>query len=200
MSDAPRKKRAKAPELPTMRFDSQAALEAWLAEQPPDARGIWLAVAKKGRDLTSVTRDESVESALCYGWIDGQARRIDDDYWSFRFTPRRARSRWSRINRDAAEALIASGRMREPGLREVERARADGRWDAAYEPPSTITVPDDFAAAMAASPPAAERFDALDARNRFAMLYNIHDAKRADTRARRIAKYVAMLLAEEKIH
>jgi uncharacterized protein YdeI (YjbR/CyaY-like superfamily) len=174
--------------------------ERWLDAQSPDSPGLWLKLAKKGCDTPSIDYATAVESALCFGWIDGQKRPYDESYWLQRFTPRKARSKWSRINRDKAAALIESGRMQPAGLREVELAKADGRWDAAYESQSSSTVPDDLQAALDADPRAAEFFATLDKANRYAVLYRVHEAKRADTRAKRIEKFVAMLHAHETIH
>ncbi|HEX8208366.1 MAG TPA: YdeI/OmpD-associated family protein [Solirubrobacteraceae bacterium] len=144
---------------------------------------------------------EAVEAALCFGWIDGQVRMAEEEGWRLqRFTPRRSRSRWSQINVERAEALIAAGRMRPAGLAEVERAKADGRWAAAYPPPSRIEVPDDLRGALDASPAAAEAFAGLSSANRYAILYRVHDAKRAETRARRIEQFVGMLERGETIH
>ena len=187
-------------DLPVMPFASRDAWAAWLEEQHAASDGLWLKFAKKGSGLDSVTYAEAVEVALCYGWIDGQARKFDEDYYLQRFTPRRARSRWSKINRQKATELIESGEMKPAGLREVERARADGRWDAAYDAPSTAQVPDDLLRELEKNQPAREFFETLDGRNRYAILYQIQDAKRPETRARRIEKYVAMLSEGKKIY
>ncbi|HEY8601122.1 MAG TPA: YdeI/OmpD-associated family protein [Thermomicrobiales bacterium] len=186
--------------LPILAFPSQAAWEEWLAAQPPTARGLWLKLAKKDTGIATVSQVEAVESALCYGWIDGQGAKFDDAYWLIRFTPRGPQSRWSAINRDRAVKLIESGRMQPGGLREVERARADGRWERAYAPPSTATPPDDLAAALAANLEAQRFFDALDSTNRYAIIYRVGDAKKPETRARRIEQYVAMLTRGETIY
>jgi len=159
---------------------------------------MWLKFAKKGSGIETVTYDQAVEVALCYGWIDGQVRKLDEDYYLQRFTPRRARSKWSKINRQKATELIERGEMRPAGLREVERAKADGRWDAAYDAPSTAQVPDDLLRELGKNERARKFFETLDGRNRYAILYQIQDAKRPETRARRIAKYVAMLAEQEK--
>jgi uncharacterized protein YdeI (YjbR/CyaY-like superfamily) len=185
---------------PTIAFASRADWAAWLHEHHGDADGIWLKLAKKGSGIASVTQSEAVEVALCYGWIDGQAKPIDDDHWLQRFTPRRPRSRWSKRNRDRALSLIASGEMQPAGLREVERAKADGRWDAAYESPRTATVPDDLQAALDADDEARAFFESLDNANRYAILYRVQDAKKPETRARRIEKYVAMCRERRRIH
>jgi uncharacterized protein YdeI (YjbR/CyaY-like superfamily) len=185
---------------PTIAFASRDDWAEWLTEHHDADEGVWLKLAKKGSGIASVTQAEAVEVALCFGWIDGQAKPVDDDYWLQRFTPRRARSRWSKINRDRATALIERGEMRPAGLREVERAKADGRWDAAYASPSAATVPDDLQAALDADDEARAFFATLDSANRYAILYRVQDAKKPETRARRIEKYVAMLREHRKIH
>ena len=168
-------------------------MDAWLLENGAESDGIWLKFAKKASGISSVVYAEALEVALCHGWIDGQARRLDDEHYLQRFTPRRARSKWSKRNRGIAEELIAQGRMHPAGLAEVERARADGRWDEAYESATTATVPDDFAQALAARPEALEFFESLGSTKRYSFLYRIRDAKRPETRARRIAQYVELL-------
>jgi len=187
-------------DLPTREFRSLAAWQRWLSTHHGDSSGLWMKIAKKGAAVTSVSYDEALEVALCHGWIDGQKRALDDRYWLQKFTPRSARSVWSKINRDKATALIEAGKMQPSGLREVERAKQDGRWDAAYDAQSTATVPDDLQRALAKSRRARLFFEGLDSRNRYAILYRIQDAKKAETRARRIAKFVAMLEANEKIY
>jgi len=181
-------------------FASQDDWRAWLAEHHADSDGIWIKFAKKGSGLPTVVYAEAVEVALVYGWIDGHTKGIDDRHYRQRYTPRRARSKWSKINRTKAEALIARGAMEPAGLAEVERAKADGRWDAAYDSPRTALVPDDLRAALDADPAASAFFEELDGNNRYAILYRIQDAKRADTRARRIAQFVEMLGRGETIH
>lgn len=184
-----------------MKFASASAFEAWLEAEHASSDGIWVEFARKGSGIPSVTYAEAVEIALCFGWIDGQAKRSEEEaFYLQRFTPRRSRSRWSQINVGRAEALIAAGRMRPAGLAEVERAKGDGRWADAYAPPSTMTVPDDLRAALGASPAAAAAFDALTKSNRYAILWRVHDAKRPETRERRIAKFVAMLERGETPH
>ena len=186
--------------LQILAFATADDWERWSGAQRPDSPGLWLKLAKKGCDTPSIDYATAVESALCFGWIDGQKRPHDESYWLQRFTPRKTRSKWSRINRDKATALIESRRMQPAGLREVELAKADGRWDAAYESQSSSTVPDDLQAALDADPRAAEFFATLDSANRYAILYRIAEAKRPLTRARRIERYVAMLAARETIH
>ncbi len=189
-----------ADELPTLTFASQAEWETWLDAQHAESRGVWLQMAKKATGIPSITHAEALESALCYGWIDGQRASLDETYFLQKFTPRRARSGWSRVNVEKTTALIAAGRMRPAGLREVERAQADGRWDAAYEPQSTIAVPDDLKRELDAHPAAKAFFATLDSRNRYAILYRLQTAKKAETRAARLQKFVAMLAQEQKIY
>jgi uncharacterized protein YdeI (YjbR/CyaY-like superfamily) len=187
-------------DLPVVGFSGQAAWESWLAEEHERSPGIWLKIPKKGSGGRGVSYAEALEVALCHGWIDSQKRGLDDDYWLQRFTPRKPGSRWSKINTDKAGELIEAGRMRPAGLREVELARSDGRWDAAYAGQRAMTVPPDLERELAANDAAREFFATLSGVNRYAILYRIGDAKRPETRARRIAKYVAMLAAHETIH
>ena len=187
-------------DLPVLAFGSRQAWEDWLAEHHQTSRGVWLKIAKKGAAAVTVSYAEALEGALCHGWIDGQKDRLDDQYWLQRFTPRKPRGRWSKINREKAERLIAEGRMRPAGLSEVEAARADGRWEAAYEGQAAITVPPDLARELDLNPEAKAFFATLSSVNRYAILYRIQDAKRPQTRAARIAKYVAMLNEQQTIH
>jgi uncharacterized protein YdeI (YjbR/CyaY-like superfamily) len=180
-------------ELPLIEFANPAAWEAWLHQNHDTSPGIWLMFAKKGSPRATVTQQEAIEVALCWGWIDGQVGRHDEHFYKQRFTHRRPRSKWSQINCGRATQLIASGAMQQPGLEEIENAMADGRWDAAYEPQSTATVPDDFALALGANPAAEEFFATLTGVRRYAFLYRIQDAKRPETRARRIQNFVALL-------
>lgn len=187
-----------AEENETVAFATRAEFDAWLETNHASSPGIWLRIARKDSGVDSVSYAEALTVALCYGWIDGQKRAGDDTFWLQRFTPRTARSKWSRVNRDKAEALIAEGAMKPAGLRQVELARADGRWEAAYAGMSTAVVPDDLAAALAAVPAAAAFFDTLDRRNRYSILYRVQDAKRPETRQRRIAQFVTMLAEGRK--
>ena len=187
-------------EPPVLAFRSQAAWEKWLARHHGDEAGIWIKFAKKGSSAVTVTYAEALEVALCHGWIDSQAKGFDETYYLQRFTPRRKRSKWSKINREAAMRLIESGAMAPSGLREVERAKADGRWDAAYASPSAATVPPDLERALRKNKAAREFFATLSSQNRYAILYRIEDAKRPETRARRIAQFVEMLARGEKMH
>jgi uncharacterized protein YdeI (YjbR/CyaY-like superfamily) len=186
--------------LPVMTFESIDAWDAWLAAHHAGSPGLWLKIAKKGSAGTTISYSDALDVALCHGWIDGQKGRHDDDYWLQRFTPRKPGSNWSKINTERAAALIASGRMRPAGLREVERAQADGRWEQAYESQSRVTVPDDLARALAANERARAFFATLDSANRYAILYRIRTAKRPETRAKRIDTFVAMLSEHKKIH
>ncbi len=188
------------PDVPVIAFESPEDWQCWLDEHQADQDGVWLKLARVGSGIVSVTRDEALDIALCYGWIDGQGRSLDDHYWLQRFTPRRPRSKWSQINTRKVEALIEAGRMQPAGFREIEKAKADGRWDAAYAPPSTATVPDDLQQALDANPDALAFFQTLDSRNRYAILHRIGDARRPDTRARRIAQFVQMLGERRTLH
>ncbi len=187
-------------ELPTLAFADVRAFSTWLAANHATSRGAWLRLAKKASGTPSVTYAEAIGVALAWGWIDGQKRPGDATSWLQKFSPRGARSIWSKINRDKATALIAAGSMQPPGLAEVERARRDGRWDAAYDAPSRAAVPEDLAAALAANPRAAAFFATIDAANRYSVLFRIQTAKKPETRARRIEHFVAMLARHEKIH
>jgi len=189
-----------AADYPELEFADADAWARWLEAEGERADGVFLRVARRGSGIASVSSAEAIEVALCHGWIDGTVGKGDATHYRQRFTPRRARSKWSKVNRAKAEQLIADGRMRPAGLREVERAKADGRWDAAYDPQSSATVPDDLAAALAAEPGARAFFDALDSRNRYAILHRVHDAKKPETRARRIAKFAALCAAGERLH
>ena len=182
----------------TLELADGEAWRAWLAEHHADSDGVWLVTAKKG--VPGVSRDDALEEALCHGWIDGQARSRDDATYLQRYTPRRSRSAWSQRNTRIVERLTAEGRMHPAGIAEVERAKADGRWEAAYAGPATIEVPDDLVAALDAEPEAKAMFETLNSRNRYAVLYRIETAKRAETRQRRIEKYVAMLARGETIY
>ncbi len=187
-------------DLPILLFAAPPELEAWLEENHERPDGFWLKVAKKGSGERSVTYAEALELALCFGWIDSQKRGHDEKFFLQRFTPRRPRGRWSRINRDKAEELIAGGAMRPAGLVEVEAAKADGRWEAAYEGQRTAKVPDDLQRELDDNEAAREFFATLDGANRYAIVYRLNDAKKPETRERRLHKFVAMLERGEKIH
>jgi uncharacterized protein YdeI (YjbR/CyaY-like superfamily) len=189
-----------ADDLPVLELADRDAWAAWLGAGNASSPGVWLKIAKKGSDARSVSYAEALDVALCHGWIDGQKRPLDDRFWLQRFTPRTPRSRWSKRNRALAERLIATGEMAPAGLREVERARADGRWEAAYDSHSTATVPPDLQAALDDNPAASAFFAGLDSANRYAILYRVQEARRPETRARRIATFVAMLAEGRRIH
>lgn len=181
-------------------FETQQAWEGWLADNHNREPGVWVKFAKKDSGIASMNYQQAMEGALIYGWIDGQSKSVDGQYWLQKFTPRRPKSSWSKINCEKAEALIAAGRMQPAGMEQVERAKADGRWDAAYDSPSNIGVPDDFQAALDQNPAAKEFFSTLNGSNRYAVLYRIQTAKKPETRAARIQKLVEMLSRNEKIH
>jgi uncharacterized protein YdeI (YjbR/CyaY-like superfamily) len=189
-----------ADDLPILLFASPAELEAWLDDNHADAQGVWLKIAKKGSGVASVTYAEALELALCFGWIDSQKRGFDERHFLQRFTPRRPRGKWSQINREKAEGLIAAGAMRPAGLAEVEAAKADGRWEAAYAGQRTAEVPADLQRELDGNEAARTFFAALDSANRYAILYRLEEAKRPETRERRLRKFVGMLERGEKIH
>lgn len=195
-----KKKVAHAAELPILSFATPRAFSDWLADYHASSRGIWLRLAKKASGTVSITYAEAVDVALTWGWIDGQKQRGDEASWLQRFTRRGAKSVWSKINRDKALTLIKAGAMQSAGLAEVERAKQDGRWEAAYDPPSRATVPDDLQAALKKNARAAAFFLTLDARNRFAVLSRVQTATKIATRQKRIADLVAMLARREKVH
>ncbi len=176
------------------------AWERWLEEHGAESKGVWLAIPKQGSGRSSPTYAEALDAALCFGWIDGQKAPLDASFFLQRFTPRGARSIWSQRNRDHIDRLIAAGRMRPAGLAEVERAKADGRWDAAYAGQASAEVPEDLRAALDAEPRAAGLFAELDSTNRYAILFRVTNVKRAETRARKIAEYVAMLARGETLY
>lgn len=179
--------------LPVVQFADPAAWERWLAEHAERSSGAWLKIAKKASGIPTVAYPEVLDVAICFGWIDGQRRPHDERFFLQRFTPRGPRSRWSQINCQRAERLIDEGRMRPPGRRQVQSAKADGRWEAAYAPQSRATVPEDFQRELDRNPAAREFFATLRGQSRYAFLYRINDAKRSATRARRIATFIAML-------
>jgi uncharacterized protein YdeI (YjbR/CyaY-like superfamily) len=181
-------------------FKDQAAWLAWLDKNHADSSGIWLRLAKKKSGLQSVTYAEAIETALCYGWIDGPKRPESDQAWLQRFCPRSAKSIWSRINREKALVLIKSGRMMPAGHQAIDQAKSNGRWESAYDSPSRAEVPDDFQAALKISPKAKSFFETLDRANRYAVLFRIQTAKKPETRARNIQKFLTMLERGEKIH
>ena len=181
-------------------FESAHDWTAWLEANHAQSSVVWLRLAKKTAPLVSVSYAQALEVALCYGWIDGQKQTCDDDSWLQKFTPRAPKSLWSKVNREKALQLIASGQMRPAGRQEVERAQQDGRWEAAYDPASRAQVPEDFQAALNLNPAAQEFFAGLNSRNRYAMLFRIQTVKKAETRARRIEEFLSMLEKGEKIY
>lgn len=185
---------------PILAFASPEAWEAWLEREHAASDGVWIKFAKKGSGVGSVAYAEAVEVGLCYGWIDSQALSLDERFYLQKFTPRRARSKWSRVNRDKVEELTRQGRMKPAGLAQVERAKEDGRWEAAYASPASLEVPEDLQKALDANPRAAEFWASLNKSNRFAIVYQLQDAKKPETRARRLDKFVGMLERGEKLY
>jgi len=187
-------------DLPILQFDDPAAWAQWLERNHADIPGAWLKLAKKGSGITTVTYGEALEEALCYGWIDGQVSRHDESFYLQRFTPRRSRSKWSANNRDKVERLIAEGRMKPAGMEATQSAKADGRWDAAYPAQSEATVPDDLQQALDQNPEAKAFFETLSSQNRYSFLLRLHNVKRPETRAKRIATYITMLTEQRTFH
>lgn len=180
-------------DYPHLPFPSEQAWEAWLQKNGSISQGIWMKLAKKQSGIPSLSYTEALDVALCHGWIDGQKQKLDDLYWLQKFTPRRPRSGWSKVNCGKVEALIAAGRMQPTGFKEIEAAKADGRWDNAYHSQSSAEIPTDFAEALATSPKAKAFFETLKKSDRYPFLYRIQTTKRPENRARKIAEYVAML-------
>lgn len=187
-------------DLPIVAFKSLQAWETWLAAQPAESSGVWLKLAKKSAKAASVSRQEAIDGALCHGWIDGQLDKFDDDWWLVRFTPRKPNSKWSEKNRDRASELLKLKRMSAAGLREIQQAKADGRWGQAYAPQSTAAIPDDLNAALKKNKKAMSFFATLDGANRYSIVYRVHTAKKPETRARRIETFIDMLSRGETIH
>jgi uncharacterized protein YdeI (YjbR/CyaY-like superfamily) len=189
-----------AQDYETLMFETKAALRVWLEANHATCPGIWLRFAKKKSALKTVTYEEAVELALCFGWIDSMARSLDDESYIQKFTPRKAKSIWSKVNCAKAEALIKCGEMHPAGLAAIEAARADGRWEAAYDSPSTASVPEDLQRELDKNPAAAAFFAGLNGANRYAVLWRLQTAKKAETRARRLENLVGMLERGEKLH
>jgi uncharacterized protein YdeI (YjbR/CyaY-like superfamily) len=187
-------------DLPIVPFESGRHWDKWLKSNHASSPGVWLKIAKAGSGVDSVTYPQALETALCYGWIDGQKESFDARFWLQRFTPRKTGSRWSRINREKATRLIEEGRMRPAGLRQIEVARENGAWDGAYHSQAAASVPDDLARRLKDDPAARKFFEGLDSANRYAILYRIHEAKKPETRAKRIEKFMGMLREKKKIH
>ncbi len=190
----------KSKDQPVMLFASQKDWAKWLDKNHAASSGIWMRLAKKAAELQSVNYAEALDVALCYGWIDGQKKSHDADSWLQKFTPRGTKSIWSKINREKAEALIKAGKMKPAGLLAIEKAKQDGRWEAAYDSQSKATVPEDFQAELDGNPKAKEFFAALNSVNRYAILFRIQTAKKAETRGKRIHQFIQMLEKGEKIH
>jgi len=190
----------KAADLPTLPFESKEKWTDWLARQHDKSAGMWLKIAKKDAGIPSVTYEEALDVALCYGWIDGQKKGFDDQYWLQKFTPRGPKSIWSKINTEKAERLIASGEMKPAGLKAIEAARQDGRWEAAYASQKNISISEDFQAALDKNKKAKAFFETLNSANRYAILFRIHNAKKPETRAKQIQQFVEMLEKGEKIY
>ena len=182
------------------RFATATAWRDWLDKNHAGSRGLWLEFAKKGNQRPSITHAQALETALCFGWIDGQTKSGADGWWCQRFTPRSPRSKWSQVNCAAVERLRTQGKLTAAGLEQMEAAKRDGRWSAAYAPQRTIVVPDDLESALAACPIARKFFESLDSKNRYAILYRLHNAKQPATRQRRLSKFVQMLEAGETLH
>ncbi|GCE28764.1 hypothetical protein KDA_42480 [Dictyobacter alpinus] len=189
-----------ADNYPTLTFETQQEWELWLEDHHNEAKGVWLKLARKGSGIPSITRVEALDGALCYGWIDGQTAPFDAQFWLQKFTPRSAKSTWSQVNRDKVAVLQAAGRMRAAGIRQVELAQADGRWDAAYSSQSQVSVPADFQAALDENPQAQMFFDTLNKTNRYAILLRIQTAKKTETRVARIQKFVDMLADHKQLY
>ncbi|EQA44136.1 bacteriocin-protection protein, YdeI/OmpD-associated family [Leptospira broomii serovar Hurstbridge str. 5399] len=187
-------------EIPTIAFRSQKEWEKWLKGNHSAMAGVWLKFAKKKSGIETVTYEEAIEIALCYGWIDSHKKPFDTLHWIQKFSPRGARSIWSKINRDKAEKLIASGKMKSAGLKAIENARQNGSWEKAYDSPGRISVPEDLKLALEKNKKAKAFFETLDSTNRYAILFRIHNAKKEETRIKRLRRFVEMLERNEKIH
>jgi len=199
-SDSKSSATADANAEPPLLLEDQETWFCWLRKNHATSSGVWLRIARKSANARSVSYLQAVDAALCFGWIDGQKKSDDESYWLQRFTPRSEKSIWSKINREKAIRLIELGQMNAAGLREVERAKRDGRWDGAYDSPSGATIPADFQAVLNRIPRAKAFFATLDSRNRYAVLFRIQTAKKAETRAKRIKQFAEMLSRHEKIH
>ena len=185
---------------PILQLASPEEWEAWLDAEHAGSDGVWLKFAKKGSGVTTVLYPEALDVALCFGWIDSQVMTLDERFYLQKFTPRRSKSKWSKINVEKIAALTKAGRMRPAGLEQVELAKADGRWDAAYSSPANMTEPPDLKKALKASPKAAEFWATLNKSNRFAAIYQLEDAKKPETRERRLAKFIGMFERGEKLY
>lgn len=189
-----------AKKQPVLWFETQNDWDKWLAKNHPESNGVWLKIAKKGKGVTSVNYAEALDVAICYGWIDGQKQKFDDQFFLQKFTPRRPRSLWSKINREKVENLIAAGKMKPAGMAEVDAAKSDGRWDAAYDSPGNMTVPEELQAALDANPTANAFFETLNKTNRYSFCFRVQTARNPEIRKTRIEKLIAMLENGEKFH
>ncbi|AZS15104.1 YdeI/OmpD-associated family protein [Paenibacillus lutimineralis] len=187
-------------ELPIMIFNGQQDFEDWLAHHHETSEGIMLKIAKKNSTISTVSYSEALDCALCYGWIDSRKEKGDEETWLQRFTPRKARSIWSKVNKEKAEALITSGRMKSSGYKAIEVAKQNGQWDKAYESQSKFTLPEDFASELNKNSQAKEFYDMLDSQNKFAIVFRINNAKKQETREKRIEQFISMLERHEKIY
>ena len=187
-------------DLPILSFETHSSLEDWLKSNAANSVGVWLQIAKKNSGIASVTYDEAVESALCYGWIDSHKKNYDEKTWIQKFTPRGTRSIWSKVNTEKAEALIAAGRMTEQGFKAIENAKQNGNWDNAYEPQSVASLPEDFAKELEQNSKAKAFYDMLNGQNKYAILFRIKNAKKHETRTKRIQQFISMLERGEKIY
>lgn len=190
----------KTDELPIILFETQENLNAWFEEHHAELKGIWMKIAKKASGITSITYAEALDCALCYGWIDGQKAAFDEQHFLQKFTPRRAKSTWSKVNREKVDRLIAEGRMRSAGLHQIELAKADGRWDAAYDSQSNSTIPEDLQLELDKKPEARAFWETLNSVNRYAIIFRIQTARKPETRAARVQKFVSMLERHEKVY
>jgi uncharacterized protein YdeI (YjbR/CyaY-like superfamily) len=189
----------KSTDLPVKHFASKAKWADWLARQHDKSPGLWLKLAKKDSGIKSITYEEALDVALCYGWIDGQKKGFDDKYWLQKFTPRGKKSIWSKINTEKAERLIASGDMKPAGLKAIDAAKQDGRWESAYASQKNMAIPEDFQVALDKNEKAKAVFATLKSAERYSFLFRIHHAKRPETRAKHIQKFVEILEQEEKL-
>jgi uncharacterized protein YdeI (YjbR/CyaY-like superfamily) len=190
----------KPAELPTLPFESKKKWADWLAKQHDKSSGIWLKIGKKDTGIPSVTYEEALDVALCYGWIDGQKKGFDEKYWLQKFTPRGPKSIWSKINTEKAERLIGSGEIKPAGLKAIELAKQDGRWESAYASQKNISIPEDFQAVLGKNKKAKTFFATLKSAERYSFLFRIHNARKPETRAKRIQQFVVMLEKGEKLH
>lgn len=194
------KRMAKNNDLPIMIFSGPQDFEDWLEQNHESSEGIMLKIAKKGSTISTVSYSEALDCALCYGWIDSRKEKHDEETWLQRFTPRKVRSIWSKVNKERAEALITSGRMKSSGYKAIEVAKQNGQWDSAYESQSKSTLPEDFASELNKNRQAKQFYDMLDSRNKFAIVFRINNAKKQETRQKRIEQFISMLERHEKIY